>query len=602
MKNIFLSLYIFIILQNFIKTFYLIKVYPSSAQYNEDVTLLLTVNDSSEFNNDIIKIGTTVLQLCSAVESSKNSILCKANFNKNDIGQNVSIYINDNLQEINYIIYEEIFNEISMVYGMYYPSNYEQLINIRVNSYNKINDRTIRIKSDTSEFIDLYNCYIDRDYVEWAYCSVVIKETGLYYFYIDGVLQFYDNEEVTFLVVEHTNQIESVITVDPSSVLINDNERTITLTVNYVVNLKDSNFYLIEEELGHRVSLTNCHSEVESDTEIWCKGLIKNPGDYLIYLNGVKQEKHIYVYADSLSKSYGVTPNNFKYIGEDNEKSFQVKFNSARYHSLKKLSLIGENTNNELELIYIRTINYIFIEYKAIFKEIDTYYLYIDGEKQEDSFIAYSDEPITGKIYDIFPKKVLGRDFIDYLLVVDTNFGIETIEIYLKNGDNIYYFYDCEGDKTNSSLAYCSCLINYKGNNTFELYLGTNKQENLIIESKEFLTIIGISPKSFLANSYKKGLSLDFNKNVSEYRNSIQISNDKIHFINVNCRIIKDSYDKRLICSVKIPNPGLYYFYINGYSSEEYIVAYLIDEDSSNSKYYKNNYIVFIIFIFLLLF
>ena len=168
-------------LQNFIKTFYLIKVYPSSAQYNEDVTLLLTVNDSSEFNNDIIKIGTTVLQLCSAVESSKNSILCKANFNKNDIGQNVSIYINDNLQEINYIIYEEIFNEISMVYGMYYPSNYEQLINIRVNSYNKINDRTIRIKSETSEFIDLYNCYIDSDYIEWAYCSVVIKETGLYY-------------------------------------------------------------------------------------------------------------------------------------------------------------------------------------------------------------------------------------------------------------------------------------------------------------------------------------------------------------------------------------------------------------------------------------
>ena len=143
MKNIFLFLYIFIILQNFIKTFYLIKVYPSSAKYNEDITLLLTVNDSSEFNNDIIKIGTTVLQLCSAVESSKNSILCKANFNKNDIGQNVSIYINDNLQEINYIIYEEIFNEISMVYGMYYPSNYEQLINIRVNSYNKINDRTI---------------------------------------------------------------------------------------------------------------------------------------------------------------------------------------------------------------------------------------------------------------------------------------------------------------------------------------------------------------------------------------------------------------------------------------------------------------------------
>jgi len=602
MKNIYLQLYLFIILLIIIKTFYIIRIYPTSVAYNENVTLLLTVNDSSEFNNDIIKIGTTVLQLCSIIDTSNNSLICKANFNKNDIGQNVSIYINDIKQEINYVIYEEIFNEISLAYGMYYKSKYDQLINIRVNSYNQLNERSIKIKSNTSNFIDLNNCYIDVAYEDWVYCSAIIEDIGIYYFYIDGILQIYENEVVTLLVIEHTNQIETVNSITPSSVLINDNERTLTLKVDYVININDASFTLIEEELGYKIYLTNCQSETDSDTELLCKGLIRNPGDYLVYLNGVNQDIHLYVYTDSLSISYDVTPNAIKYIGEANEKNILVKFNSARYHSLKSVTLIGENTNNQLDLIYNQTINYIFIEFKVTFKEIDQYYIYIDNVKQENSSILYSDEPITGNIYDIFPKKVISRDVIYYLLIVDTNFGIEDIDIYLKNDDDIFHFYNCKADKLNYSLVYCDCYLNYEGKKIFDLYLNSIKQGNLTVESSEFSTITGISPHSFLASNYKKGLSLIFSKNISNYRNSIQISHDRIHFLNLNCRILKDSYDKRLVCSVKIVNPGIYYFYIDGYALEESLVAYVIEEDSSNSKYYNNYYKLIIFFIFLLFF
>ena len=602
MKNLYIQLYLLIILFLSIKTFYIIKIYPTSVAYNENVTLLLTVNDSSEFNNDEIKIGTTVLQLCSKVDSSNNSIICKANFNKNDIGQNVSIYINDFKQEIYYIVYDEVFNEINLVYGMYYKSKYEQLINVRVNSYNQLNEKTIRIKSNTSDFIDLTNCFIDTAFEDWAYCYATIQETGLYYFYVDGKLQIYENEEVTFLVIEHTNQIENVNSITPSSVLINDNERTLTLKVDYVININDASFSLVEEDLGYKVYLTNCQSEVDSDTELLCKGLIRNPGDYLVYLNGVNQEIHLYVYADSLSISYDITPNAIKYTGKANEKSILVKFNSARYHSLKNIILIGENTKNQLELKYVQTINTIFIEFKVIFEEIDNYYIYIDGVKQENSAVLYSDEPITKHIYDIFPKKVISRDYIYYFLIVDTSFGIEDIKIYLKSDDYIFYFFDCKADKTNSSLVYCTCYLNYEGNKIYDLYLDSMRQGNLTVEASEFSTITGHSPQSFFANNYKKGLSIIFSKNISQYRNSIQISHDRINFINLNCRILNDSFDKRLICSVKITNPGFYYFYLNGFANEEKLIAYVIEEDSSNSKYYKNFCNLFINFIFLLLF
>jgi hypothetical protein len=483
---------------------------------------------------------------------------------------------------------------------MYYNSKYEQLINLRVNSYNLLDEKKITLKSNDSEVISLYDCYIDPEFDNFIYCYGTIEDIGLYYVYVDGKIQIYDNDYVTMLVLNHPTQIENVKNIEPPNCLVSVNQRTLTLKVDYVINIDSASFSLVEEDLGYRVTLTDCQAEKDSNTEILCKALLNNSGDYSVYLNGVNQNIHLFVYLDSISNAYDITPDSIKYTGTENLKDFVVKFDSSRYYSSKTIVLKGENTNNELKLNYIETIDYIFIRYTASFKEIDRYYLYIDGKKQESASILYSDEPITSIIYDILPKKVISQDVIYYTLFVDTNFGIDDLDIKLVNGNIEFHFFECKADKINSSIVYCNCFINYVGNITLDLYLGSLNQ-NLQIESKEIAIITGLSPNSFLASKYKKGLSVIFSKNVSEYRNQIQVSRDRINFLDLFCRMAENSNDKRVICSIKLVDPGIYYFYINGVACEEKLIAYTIEDDSMNSNFLANYYFLFILLMVILI-
>jgi hypothetical protein len=600
MKLFYLLYIIFIFLSSTYYAIDILKINPPSAVYNENVTLLLTVSDSSEYNESIkIQINLSQLKNCIVFASSNNSIICSVNFTEYDIGINLPVYADNILQNINFTVYDEIFSNVSLVYRMYYNSIYEQLINLRVNSYNLLNEKKITLKSNDSDVINLYDCYIDYDYENYIYCYGTIEEIGLYYVYVDGEIQIYDNDYVTMLVMSHPTQIENVKNIEPTSCLVSVNQRTLTLKVDYVINIDSASFSLVEEDLGYSVTLTNCQAEKDSNTEILCKTYLNNPGDYSVYLNGVNQKIHLFVYVDSLTTAYDINPDSIKYTGTENIKDFVVKFDSSRYYSTKTIELKGENTNIELKLNYIETIDYIFIRYTAAFKEIDRYYLYIEGIKQGNASILYSDEPITSIIYDILPKKVLSHDLIYYTLFVDTNFGISDLDIKLVKDYLEFHFSDCKADKNNSSIVYCYCFINYVGNITLDLYLGSLNQ-NLQIESKEMTIITGLSPNSFLASKYKKGLSLIFSKNVSEYRNQIKVSSDRINFIDLYCRIAEDSYDKRIICSIKLVNPGVYYFYVNGYACEEYLVAYTIKEDSMNSNFLENYYFLFIILMIIL--
>lgn len=580
-------------------SFTITSVIPSSAKAVEPVELILSITNSQNVDASslLITIGVTEL---SCLEQGINSLKCTAQFPIADIGTHY-ITLNDQNTGVEFTIESpENFSTIYYAYGTYYNTSAKQSFQLKVDyTYNIEIAKINLVKSDANE--SLSDCEIGKD-EDFIICYGTLTKPGLYNIFVNNVPQQQNGANVSLIVYSDPFEIGSINDIDPTEMLINDLNQTFTITVDFSVNIENSVIYLMEQTTLKKIKLGNCIDDSFDEITIYCYGTVNSPGVYSVFLNGVEQDVIVYVYNVSLSYAFSISPQVVKWIPPSFQTFVTIKFDSNIAYTTKSIELRPLNSGKKAELTVEKRLNYVYIQYLVEFFNEDTYYLYIDDELQEGVSIRVTSEPFTSKIISIYPKKVITDDFIFFFLEVDKTLGIDQVNLTLvkDNSDNSknykYTFDSCR--KINDTFVKCRAYTKYDGD--YNIYIDDEIQEGIVVHSKNYPSITSRVPKHAKNSTYKQSLTLIYDRNISDYRNNITLVSE--YYKNkVNCRLVDETSDKRVICSFRIINEGTYQLSIEGYIAQEYLyVSSNIDvESSENGKFLKISTLFFVGFLFI---
>ena len=601
--------FIFILLINIIynQELTIISINPSTVQALENQELTLTVSNIDKFDptSTVITIGVTDLTCLS--RDGENIIICNAIFPLADIGRH-NIQVDGLKSTVEFKIDSpNKFSKIYYVYGTYYNTSAKQSFNLRVdNTYNIEIAKINLVKDKVNE--SLSDCEIGKD-EDYIVCYGTITEPGLYVFYVNNVLQQQNGTNVSLIVYDDPFEIGSIINIEPSEMLINDLNRTFTLTVDFSVNIENSVIYLMEQTNNKKIKLGNCIDDLNDEITLYCYGVVNKPGAYSLFLNGVDTEVILYVYDVSLTYAFSISPEVLKWESPFVEAFIIIKFDSVIAYTTKKIELRPSNEDSEYaDLTFQKKMNYIYIQYLVRFYSEDTYYLYIDDEIQEDVYIKVTSESFTSKIISIYPSKVITDDYVFYNIEVDKTLGIDQVNLKLvrdlssidENEEKIEYEYNFDSCKRiNNNYVKCRGYTKYSG--IYDLYIDEDKQD-VSIDSKNYPSITSRVPKHAKNSTYKQSLTLIFDRSVYDYRNSITLVSEEYNS-QLFCRIVPETSEKRIICAFRIYNEGTYQICIEGYTAQEYLyINSNIDFDSSDKSNFLKFSILYFIGIFFILF
>ena len=551
--------------------------FSSRTYYNYGVSSFsFEVNFNELYKSDFpIKFGEYSITNCSVEDYSLSYINCYYEFPEDSAGK--TLKLNFGGEDTNYSITINAPKEFSSIEDLnieeYYVSSSEQDLLFYVDSAYKMNEHKIILVPETSpnENITLSKCTYYGVGIRKGKCSGILNKIDAYYVFVDN-----KNTSLKILVYPVPTAITYVEDIEPDELEISSSATTFTLEVDYVVNLDKAVFTLVDEyDDTNKVYLTKCKKVDNSDDEITCEGTIKNAGKYYIYLNGIKQGERVRALSSSLSKALYIEPKVIKF--EPNTESYiTIYFDSTEKFSSKKIALKG-NDNNEATLKTSEKDSY-YVEYKATFPAADTYYVYIDNAKQ-DVNILVTNEKFTSEVTAIYPTLVASKKDITYTLIVDTNFGVEEVKLYMQGeGDeDSYDSLECEADSSDKKKAICSCKIYDEGEYYVRFKDGTEFKD-LTVTAKNVPSLNSFYPISISPSSKEQTITLTFSDNISSYV-------DKVKFIveteTVETKCTADS-SIVLQCSAVFNNENNYFITIDGANTGKFIN--IIKDDNKNEE------------------
>ena len=177
--------------------------------------------------------------------------------------------------------------------------------------------------------ITLNECTYYKNGISSAKCSGILDINDAYYVYVEG-----KNSKNKLYVYPEPTTISKAYEMFPDKFFASSSETTFKLRVNYVVNIENEVFTLVDEyNSNNKFYLTKCSKSDNSYyiiNEIKCVGKITNPGYYNIYLNGLKQDIPINVYSLSLTKALYVEPSYIKFKSPTKPEYIEIFFDSLQ--------------------------------------------------------------------------------------------------------------------------------------------------------------------------------------------------------------------------------------------------------------------------------
>ena len=475
------------------------------------------VNYNELYNSSIsIKFGDISITNCKKNETY-NDINCKHEFPESYINKTLKLIFNGEETNDSITIYKP--PEFSYIEKLnkntFYVSSTEQEIYFEVDSSYKMNENKIVLvpQSPGNSNITLFSCSYYNVGINEAKCSGLLNKIDAYFIYVN-------DEKTSLLIYVYPEQtmITKVNEINPNNITISSLPYIFILNVDYVVNLDKAVFTLVDEYNDtNKIYLTKC-SKLD-DLNVNCLAKVKNTGNYYLYLNGIKQDEKIYVnvYSLSLTKAVKIEPNSIKFESET-KKYIKIYFDSIYNYSSKNITLKGNNNESILE--FKRTYSN-FIEFSTTFPAPDTYYIYIDNEKQNES-IEVTNKILTSIVTSISTNIVTYGIIYTFILTVDTNVGINNINIRLYK-DIIYkdVHLHCEPDSLNETKAICNTNDDFYYEGNFYLMLNNTKIENINVSVKDVPKLVKFFPFSFSPSSNSQNIIFYFENDVSNYVNII---------------------------------------------------------------------------------
>ena len=483
----------------------------------------------------------------------------------------------------------------------YYVSSSEQYVYFEVDSAYKMNEKSIKLVPENTPNgnITLKSCTIYDNNIKQAKCSGILNKSGAYDVYIGDTTQ---NKRL--FVYPELPAIRRVSNIKPSILLISSLETTFTLKVDNIVNLDKAVFSLVNEyNNNNKYYLTKCAIVEGTNNEITCVGTIKNVGNFNVYLNGLKQYVYVRVFSSSLSKAFHISPNLTKFTNisfTSTSKDIEIFFDTINDFESKTITLKGTN-NSFATLDYkSKSSDSFSLVYYATFPVNDTYYLYINNVKQNNVSITLTTENYTSEISSISPSLVAIDRRSEFTLIVDTNFGIENVGIYLiqKTDNSNIKKMECKADSSDSTKALCTCYLYVEGD--YYVSSGNKDFQTLSVKAKSLpINLYDFSPYSIESSTEAQKVFLYFKADASNYKDKIKFAGNET--LTTTCEL--DS-KYALICSATFTNDDKYaitiddiyfnsFIYVNKEDNtyQEDVIddddTNIIDDSDSNVNYIK---------------
>jgi hypothetical protein len=551
--------------------------------YSYSVSRLeFNVNLNELYKSDFsIKFGEFSITNCSLEEDSIRYINCYYAFPENLNEQTLKLKFGN--EETNYSITINAPKEFSSINELnieeYYISSSEQDLLFYVDSAYKMDEHKFKlVPESTNENITLSKCTIYGVGIYHGKCSGILNKSDAYYVFVDD-----KNTTLKLFVYPVPTAITSVDEIEPDELEISSSATTFTLEVDYVVNLDKAVFTLVDEyDDNNKVYLTKCKKVDNSVYEITCEGTIKNAGKYYVYLNGIKQGERVRALSSSLSKALDVEPKLKKFDELNIESYITIYFDSMRDFSSKKIALKGNENEATLKISYKY---YYYTEYKATFTSADTYYVYIDDVKQDVNILVTKDD-FTSKVTAISPTLVPSGKTNTFTLTVDTNLGVETVNLYIQNKDDKDSDDDlsCKADSSDKTKAICRGYTEKEGVYYVKFKDGTEFKD-VTVTAKNIPSLNSFSPISISPSSKEQNITLIFDDNIS-------IFVDKIKFIvgteTVETKCTAES-NYVLYCSAVFNNEDDYFITIDGVNTGKFINVNEDDNINEEEEKKKNS-------------
>ena len=204
-----------------------------------------------------------------------------------------------------------------------------------------------------------------------------------------------------------------------------------------------------------------------------------------------------------------------------------------------------------------------------------------DNVKQNVS-IEVTNKNFTSKVTSISPNIISTNKYIIFTLTVDTNFGIDYVDMYfIWKGD--YYedrWLKCEPDSSNNTKAICESIIYEEG----EFYLKVNQTnfEDLTVTAKKVPKLIDYSPNSISPSLNSISIILYFEDDISSYIDKITFVGAEI--LTPTCELNSNYV---LNCSIVFKNEDKYFITIDDVNIGSFINVNeddnkIIDDDNDN--------------------
>ena len=404
-----------------------------------------------------------------------------------------------------------------------------------------------------------------------AYCDGIIDKIGVYYIFVD-------DKNTTHKIIVYPI---------PSEIL--DGNLHYSSDTNFILfiahNIKYRNvFTLINEFNNNNNVYLNCKLKYYSTgigtTEYNCTANLTNAGRYYLYSNGVKQKIYIDNPNSYLTKALYIKPNLILFDSESMYVS--IFFDSFFDSSSTNVKLKGANNIANLEFSHSYGLE---AEFRVQFPAPDTYYVYIDNEKQNVSITVINELKIP-KIISIFPNIVDFSSEITFDLTVDSNYGIELVNIWLQNYDTGFSKLYCNADSLDKTKAICSSYHHKEGNNYINIRDVDYKNLNVTVK-KNVPMKYNYFPHSVNASTNSQSIVFNFQNDTSNYVNKISFVG--IETIQPTCEAMSSV---TLNCSAVFNKVGKYYFTIDGVYNGDIIYVrenYKNTQDTQDSQDTQDN-------------
>ena len=535
-----------------------------------------------------LKLGDIVLDDC---ENSFYYIECYYYFDESYEGK--QLYLELNGVKTNYsvnIIKPPEFSYINdFIFIYYFKRSTPQYVSLCVDSFYKMNDHEIVMVPETSgnKNITLTGCTYDFYDISFAKCLGILDTIDTYKICVDGKC----SEEKIF--VFPATSINRAFGIKPNEILIPSIASTFIFNVDYIINVENAVFTLVDEyNSDNEVYLYNCstvYDSIDFEFKINCFGIITEAGCYYFYLNGVKKNDIVYAYGPFLTKILNIEPNVIKFVSSNEFEYFKIIFDSMNNISSNNITLKGTKKTLSLELLNNDTYGF----YRVKFPAVDTYFVYLNNIQQEISIEVTNKE--ISKVFSIFPTTIPLYATITYTLTVDSNFVFDNFYLINKNNNSKSFKLSCKPDSQKKTITFCEGSTIYEGE-FFLSYKNETKFNNLIVTVKKLPLLISFSPISISSYSNSETIILCFNTNISSYVNKITFVGAEA--IRSSCEKISDYV---LYCSTVFDKEDKYYITLDGVNLGKYIYVFK-DDNFSDGLNYLNLSVLLLLFVVFVIF